>query len=166
MTPLPYSIRAALPSDLEAIAFLIHQLAVYEKLEHQVTGNIANLQDHLFGPNPKIEALIADVEGNAVGFALFFTNYSTFLMQPGLYLEDLFVLPAYRRLGIGKALLGYLKTLAQGRGYGRFEWSVLDWNKSAIAFYESFGAEVLPDWRTCRILLSAEDIRPPLDSLG
>ena len=166
MTSLPYSLRAALPQDLEAIAFLIRQLAVYEKLEHQVTGNIANLQDHLFGPDPKIEALIADVAGNAVGFSLFFTNYSTFLMQPGLYLEDLFVLPAYRRQGIGRAMLHYLKNLAHERGYGRFEWSVLDWNESAIAFYQSFGAKVLPDWRTCRILLSAEETRPPLDSLG
>lgn len=164
MTSLPYSLRAALPQDLAAIAYLIHQLAVYEKLEHQVTGDIANLQDHLFGSDPKIEALIADVAGNAVGFALFFTNYSTFLMQPGLYLEDLFVLPAYRRQGIGRAMLHHLKNLAQERGYGRFEWSVLDWNRSAIAFYQSFGAEVLPDWRTCRILLSTDETRPPLDS--
>lgn len=153
MTSLTYTIRAAIPQDLEAIAFLIHQLAIYEKLEHQVTGNLTDLQNHLFGPDPKIEALIAEVDGKSVGFALFFTNYSTFLMQPGLYLEDLFILPDYRRQGIGKAMLKQLKALAQERGYGRFEWSVLDWNESAIAFYQSLGATVLPDWRTCRITL-------------
>ena len=153
MTSLTYSLRSAIPQDLEAIAFLIQQLAIYEQLEHQVTGNVADLQEHLFGSDPKIEALIAEVDGNTVGFALFFTNYSTFLMQPGLYLEDLFILPDYRRQGIGKAMLNHLKNLAQERGYGRFEWSVLDWNQSAIAFYQSLGATVLPDWRMCRITL-------------
>jgi GNAT superfamily N-acetyltransferase len=130
---------------------LIQALADYEQLSHQVTGTTAQLGEHLFGPRPYIEAVLAEVEGKVAGFALFFPNYSTFLTQPGLYLEDLFVLPAFRRLGVGKALLIYLAQLAVKRGYGRFEWSVLDWNASAISFYETMGATVLPDWRICRV---------------
>jgi GNAT superfamily N-acetyltransferase len=116
------------------------------------------------GDPPRIEAILADWEEQTVGFALFFANYSTFLTCPGLYLEDLFVLPSHRRLGIGKALLTELARLAARRGAGRLEWSVLEWNESAIAFYESFGATVLPDWRICRVTqdkLKAIEINSP-----
>jgi GNAT superfamily N-acetyltransferase len=136
----------------------------YEKLSHQVTGNVEALAQDLAGDPPRIEAILADWEEQTVGFALFFANYSTFLTCPGLYLEDLFVLPSHRRLGIGKALLTELARLAARRGAGRLEWSVFDWNESAIAFYESFGATVLPDWRICRVTqdkLKAIEINSP-----
>ncbi|MEL6494776.1 MAG: GNAT family N-acetyltransferase, partial [Cyanobacteria bacterium J06623_7] len=141
---------------IAAIFSLIEALAEYEKLSHQVTGTVEQLQEHLFGSRVYAEAIVVECEANIVGFALFFPNYSTFLTQPGIYLEDLFVLPEYRRKGIGRAMLSYLKDLAIARNAGRLEWSVLDWNASAIAFYRSMGAEVLPDWRTCRISLSIE----------
>jgi GNAT superfamily N-acetyltransferase len=144
-------IRFAQPADVPTLFSLIQALADYEQLSHQVTGTTAQLGEHLFGPRPYIEAVLAEVEGEVAGFALFFPNYSTFLTQPGLYLEDLFVLPDFRRQGVGKALLIYLAQLAVKRGYGRFEWSVLDWNASAISFYETMGATVLPDWRICRV---------------
>ncbi|MEM8603468.1 MAG: GNAT family N-acetyltransferase [Cyanobacteria bacterium P01_H01_bin.121] len=144
-------LRAAQPEDIEIITHLIRQLAIYERLEHEVVGNAADLAEHLFGDRPYVEAILAEVASQVVGFALFFPNYSTFLMQPGLYLEDLFVLPDYRRQGIGKAMLRHLAQLAVQRGYGRFEWSVLDWNQPAIDFYQRLGATVMPDWRTCRV---------------
>lgn len=144
-------IRQAIAADVPQIFALIQALAAYEKLTHQVTGTIADLQEHLFGERIYAEAIIAEVGTKAVGFALFFPNYSTFLTQPGIYLEDLFVLPAYRRQGIATALLSYLGKLAIERNAGRLEWSVLDWNESAIAFYQKMGATVLPDWRTCRV---------------
>jgi GNAT superfamily N-acetyltransferase len=145
------SLRQAELKDVPTLFSLIQALAEYEKLAHAVTGNVAALQEHLFGSHPYVEAIIAEVEGETAGFALFFSNYSTFLTQPGIYLEDLFVLPEYRRQGIGQEILGYLARLAVERGYGRLEWSVLDWNVDAIAFYQRMGAEVLPDWRTCRV---------------
>lgn len=148
---IPLTLRSATPHDGELLFDLIKALANYEKLSHQVSGSVEALAQDLAGDPPKIEALLADWEGQTVGFALFFANYSTFLTRPGLYLEDLFVLPSHRRLGIGKALLTELATRAAQRGAGRLEWSVLDWNQSAIAFYESFGATVLPDWRICRV---------------
>jgi GNAT superfamily N-acetyltransferase len=126
-------------------------LAEYEKLSHAVTGNADALKEHLFGSRPYAEAIVAEYAGQTVGFALFFSNYSTFMTQPGIYLEDLFVLPEYRRQGIGKAILSYLAQLAVERGYGRLEWSVLDWNEPAIKFYRRMGAAVLPDWRICRV---------------
>ncbi len=116
-----------------------------------VTGNSQELAKHLFGAHPCAEAIVAEVEGKIVGFALFFQNYSTFLTKPGIYLEDLFVLPEYRRRGIAKAILRYLANLAIARDVGRLEWSVLDWNQNAIAFYEKIGANILPDWRICRL---------------
>jgi GNAT superfamily N-acetyltransferase len=116
-----------------------------------VTGTVALLHDHLFGAHPCIEALLADHQGKSIGFALFFTNYSTFLTKPGLYLEDLFVISEYRGKGVGKAILSALARLALERNCGRLEWSVLDWNEPAIAFYQRMGATVLPDWRTCRV---------------
>ncbi len=151
----PASLRAAAPADLAAIVGLIHELADYERLEHLVVVTPESLHPQLFGPRPTVEAVVAEVEIDAaprvVGFALFFTNFSTFLGRPGLYLEDLYVQPAYRNLGLGELLLKRLGALAVERGCGRFEWSVLDWNESAIRFYERLGAQVLPDWRICRV---------------
>ncbi len=147
----PAVIRSAIPADVPAIFELILELARYERLEAAVTGSPAALEKHLFGDRPCVEALVAIVDAKLVGFALFFTNYSTFLTQPGIYLEDLFVCPEHRRQGIGASLLRQLASLAQARGAGRLEWSVLDWNQSAIAFYEHLGATVLPDWRICRV---------------
>ena len=146
-----FEIRSAIATDVEDIFVLIKALAEYEKLTHLVTGNSQELEKHLFGDSPFIEAIVAVVEGKIVGFGLFFQNYSTFLTKPGIYLEDLFVLPEYRRRGIAKGILRYLVDLAIARDAGRVEWSVLDWNKSAIAFYEKIGATVLPDWRICRL---------------
>lgn len=144
-------IRPAKSEDVETIFQLIQALAEYEKLSHQVTGTAALLHEHLFGAHPCIEALLADHQGKSIGFALFFTNYSTFLTKPGIYLEDLFVMPEYRSKGIGKAILSALARLALERDCGRLEWSVLDWNEPAIAFYKRMGATVLPDWRICRV---------------
>ena len=150
-TPDKLIVRPAAVADVPTVFRLIEALAAYEKLSHAVTGDIASLEEHLFGPRPCVEALLAELNGQAAGFALFFQNYSTFLTKPGIYLEDLFVLPEYRGQGIGKALITHVATLAVDRGCGRFEWSVLDWNESAIGFYEKIGATVLPDWRICRV---------------
>lgn len=149
-------LRPATLEDISVLFQLIQALAKYEKLSHEVTGNAETLKHHLFGSPRYAEAILAEIEGKAVGFALFFYNYSTFLTRPGMYLEDLFVLPEYRRQGIGKSLITYLAELAVSRGYGRLEWSVLDWNQPAINFYEKIGAQVLPDWRICR--LTAESL--------
>ncbi len=148
------SIRAARPGDEQAIFGLIRALAVFEHLEHTLSGDVQALATHLFGERPAAEALLAECAGQAVGFALFFTSYSTFLTRPGIYLEDLFVLESHRGRGIGKALLSAVRERAQARGAGRLEWSVLDWNENAIEFYRRFGADVLPDWRICRIVFN------------
>ena len=148
-------LRPAQPGDVPVLFQLIQALAEYEKLSHAVTGNADALYEHLFGSRPYAEAILVEYAGQAVGFALFFHNYSTFLTQPGIYLEDLFVLPEYRRQGIGKAILSYLAQLAVERGCGRLEWSVLDWNEPAIAFYRRMGASVLEDWRICRVTLES-----------
>ncbi|HEY9850327.1 MAG TPA: GNAT family N-acetyltransferase [Leptolyngbyaceae cyanobacterium] len=144
-------VRSATPADVPNLFNLIKALAEYEKLSHAVSGDMASLESHLFGSRPYAEAIVAEWKDEVVGFALFFYNYSTFLTKPGIYLEDLFVLPAYRGKGIGKALLTHLAKLAVDRDCGRLEWSVLDWNESAIAFYQRMGASVLPDWRICRV---------------
>lgn len=144
-------LKPATLEDIPVLFQLIQALAEYEKLSHEVSGSAENLKQHLFGNPSYIEAILAEVEGKAVGFALFFHNYSTFLTQPGIYLEDLFVLPEYRRQGIGKALITHVAELAVSRGCGRLEWSVLDWNQPAIDFYEKIGAKILPDWRICRV---------------
>lgn len=144
-------LRPAEPTDVAVLFQLIQALAEYEKLSHAVTGNADALKEHLFGSRPCAEAILVEYAGQSAGFALFFTNFSTFLTQPGIYLEDLFVLPEYRRQGIGKAILSYLAQLAIERGYGRLEWSVLDWNEPAIAFYRRMGASILEDWRICRV---------------
>ncbi len=151
MQAATHTLRPATPVDCAAIVGLIRELAVFEKLEHLVVVTPESLQPHLFGPRPAAEAVVGEVDGQVVAFALFFTNFSTFLGQPGLYLEDLYVQPAHRGTGLGKALLRHLGALAVARGCGRFEWSVLDWNASAICFYEAMGATVLPDWRICRV---------------
>jgi GNAT superfamily N-acetyltransferase len=144
-------LRAAKPEDCEKIFELIKALAEYEKLTHVVSGNPAELREHLFGATRYAEVLLAECNGQAVGFALFFHNYSTFLTKPGIYLEDIFVLPDYRQQGIGKALLTQVAQIAVERNCGRLEWSVLDWNEPAIGFYRRMGAEVLDEWRICRV---------------
>ena len=146
-----FSVRPAQLGDEAAIFGLIQQLAEFERLTHQVSGSAELLAEHLFGARPAAEALVAEAAGELLGFALFFGNYSTFLTQPGIYLEDLFVVPKERGRGIGKALLIAVARIAQERQCGRLEWSVLDWNANAIAFYERAGATVMPDWRICRI---------------
>lgn len=146
-----YHLRTAEPRDLEAIVGLVHELAEFERLTHLVQTTADTLGPHLFGPRPVVECEVGEVDGRVVAFALYFTNFSTFLAKPGLYLEDLYVQPAQRGTGLGKALLQRLGAIAVERGYGRFEWSVLDWNEHAIRFYERMGATVLPDWRICRV---------------
>ncbi|GAB4137903.1 MAG: GNAT family N-acetyltransferase [Cyanobacteria bacterium J069] len=153
------TLRLATSADAPAVFELIRALADYENLTHEVVGSAELLAEHLggvgLGPaeqhRPLVEALLAEVDQQIIGFALFFGNYSTFLTQPGIYLEDLFVQPAYRGQGIGRALLSALAKLALERNCGRLEWNVLDWNEPAIAFYERIGARILPDWRTCRV---------------
>jgi GNAT superfamily N-acetyltransferase len=148
---MPPTLRPATPSDVPHILGFIRELAAYEKLEHQVVATEAQLAAHLFGPRPAAEVVLAEIDGRPVGFALFFHNFSTFLGRPGLFLEDLYVQPHARGHGIGRALLTHLAGLAVARGCGRMDWNVLDWNEPAIGFYQKLGAEVLPDWRTCRV---------------
>ena len=145
------TVRPARLEDVNAIVGLIRELAEFEKLSHLVEVTPQTFRPHLFGPKPVAEALVAEVGDEVVAFALFFTNFSTFLGRPGLYLEDLYVQPAQRGKGIGEALLKQLAKLAVQRGCGRFEWSVLDWNEGAIRFYEKMGATVMPEWRICRV---------------
>ena len=152
----PFTLRAAELRDVGAIVQLIRELAEFEQLSHLLQVTPEKLRPQLFGERPAAEALVAELGdgksgGEVVGFALFFTNFSTFLAQPGLYLEDLYVKPAHRGAGIGKALLTRLGALALERNCGRFEWSVLDWNENAIRFYEGMGATVIPEWRICRV---------------
>lgn len=149
--PNNLTIVPATPSDVATILDLIRQLSVYEKLEHMVTGNEAMLHDALFGKPPSCECVIARANNAPIGFALFFTTFSTFLCKPGLYLEDLFVVPTARGHGYGKALLKHLAVLAVARGCGRFEWRVLDWNTPSIEFYKSLGATVMPEWHLVRM---------------
>ena len=152
----PFTLRAAELRDVSAIVQMIRDLAEFEKLAHLVQVTPEKLRPQLFGEKPAAEAMVAELGdgksgGEVVAFALFFTNFSTFLAQPGLYLEDLYVKPEHRGAHIGKSLLTRLAALAVERGCGRFEWSVLDWNANAIRFYEGMGATVMPDWRICRV---------------
>ena len=144
-------IRNAQAADAPTVVALIHELAAFEQLSHLVSVTPQSLAQHLFGPQPAAQCVVFEQGAEIVAFALFFHNFSTFLGQPGLYLEDLYVRPAYRGQGIGRSLLVHLAGLARDRGCGRFEWSVLDWNANAIAFYEKLGATVMPDWRICRV---------------
>ncbi|MFC1851861.1 GNAT family N-acetyltransferase [candidate division CSSED10-310 bacterium] len=145
------AIRFATKSDTGLIVQLIKELADYEKLSHEVVVDEMTLRETLFHQRQVAEVLIAEYQGLPVGFALFFHNYSTFLGKPGLYLEDLFVKPHLRGLGIGKHLLTYLAKIALERGCGRLEGSVLDWNKSAIDFYLNLGAQPMSDWTVFRL---------------
>ena len=152
-TPSPLLIRPATPADVAAIHSLVHDLAVYEKLEHLMVSTPEDFNRELFGPDARIECIMAIESGTderAVGFALYFHNFSTFLGRKGLYLEDLFVKPECRSKGYGKALLVRLAQIAVARNCGRFEWSVLDWNTPSIEFYQAMGATVMPEWRIVR----------------
>ena len=144
-------IRPAASQDVPTIARLIRALAEYEKLSGEVFLDEARLQEHLFGERRYAEVLLAEEAGQVVGFALFFHNYSTFVGKPGIYLEDLFVEPAHRGQGHGKALLIELARIAVKRGCGRLEWSALDWNEPAIGFYRSLGARAMEEWTTFRL---------------
>lgn len=146
-----FNIRPAVHGDIAVIMDLIRQLAVYEKLEHMITGDDAMMHNALFGAKPSCECWIAEANGLPIGFALCFTTFSTFLGKPGLYLEDLFVIPAARGKGYGKALLKYLAGVAKARDCGRFEWRVLDWNEPSIQFYKSLGAMIMPEWHLVRM---------------
>lgn len=145
------TIREAVPADIGTIHDFILALADYEKLSHDVRADRASLDKYLFGPRPMAEVLIAESEGSAIGFALFFHNFSTFEGRPGLYLEDLFVIPEARGLGAGKALLSRLAQLALERDCARLEWWVLDWNEPSIAFYRSLGARPMDEWTVQRV---------------
>jgi GNAT superfamily N-acetyltransferase len=144
-------VRAAERADVPFIVECIRALADYEKLTHECTPDSARLIEHLFGERPYVEALIAEREGRKVGYALVFYSYSTFLTAPGLFLEDLFVLPEERGRGAGKALLDGVVEMARERGCERVEWSVLDWNEPAIRFYEAYGARPQDAWTVYRL---------------
>jgi GNAT superfamily N-acetyltransferase len=151
-TPSTLAIRFAGPADVPMILHFIRSLARYEKLEHELVADEAGLRATLFGPRPGAEVLFAELAGSAVGFALFFQSYSTFLGKPGLYLEDLFVEPAARGQGVGLALMSALARVAVERNYGRFEWAVLDWNTPAIEFYRALGALPQSEWTVQRVV--------------
>lgn len=156
-------LRSACADDAGTILGFIQALAEYEQLAHECEATEQQLRATLFGPAPAAEVLIAEFDGTPAGFALFFQNYSTFRARPGIYLEDLFVLPAFRSRGIGRALLARIARLAVERGCARFEWSVLDWNTPAIKVYHAIGARPLSDWTVQRLdgdalkTLAAED---------
>ncbi len=146
-----FRISKAERSDVPVILDFIKKLAEYEKLSHEVVATEENLDEHLFGEKASAEVVIAYEKNRAVGFALYFKSFSTFLAKPGIYLEDLFVLEEDRGKGYGKALLTYLAKLAVDNGYGRLEWAVLDWNEPSINFYKSLGAKMLDDWIVNRV---------------
>ena len=150
-----FRIRSAQAGDAPLILNFIRELASYEKLAHEVSATERDIQDNLFGAHPRAECIIAAHAGAAIGFALYFHNFSTFLGKPGLYLEDLYVQPAFRGRGYGRKLLSHLAKLALNRGCGRFEWAVLDWNAPAIGFYQRLGAKLMTDWRINRLSGSA-----------
>ncbi len=145
------TIRPARQDDVAAIMAMIRELAVFEKLEHLVVADEAMLREEMFGAKPGVEGIVGEAAGEVVSYALFFHNFSTFLCKKGLYLEDLYVKQDRRGAGYGKQMLAALAKIAVERQCGRFEWSVLDWNVNAIKFYEQMGADVLPDWRVCRV---------------
>jgi GNAT superfamily N-acetyltransferase len=149
--PPDHTIRMAGPDDAETIRALVWELAVFVKHEDKVKATADDFRRHLFGHRPAAQAALAEIDGQAVGFALWFSTFSTFRGQPGLYVEDLYVMPEYRGRGIGKALLAAVATQALEQGCGRVEWSVLKWNTGAIGFYRSLGAQVLDEYTTCRI---------------
>jgi GNAT superfamily N-acetyltransferase len=148
---VPLTIESATPGDLPLVLQFIRELAEYERLQDRVIATEGDLQRWLFGDRPVAEAVIARESGTPVGFALFFAVFSTFLGRPGIYLEDLFVRESARGHGVGRALVTYLAKLAVSRGWGRVEWSVLDWNAPAIGFYQRLGADMIDDWRLFRL---------------
>ncbi|MBV8757921.1 MAG: GNAT family N-acetyltransferase [Deltaproteobacteria bacterium] len=149
--PADLAIRRATIADSKTILSFIRELAEYERLAHEVVADVPALEATLFGPHPAAEVLIAELAGAPVGFALFFPSYSTFLAKPGLYLEDLFVRPAARGHGVGRALMSALARICVQRNYGRFEWSVLDWNEPALKFYALLGARPQSEWTVQRL---------------
>ena len=144
-------IRRARPTETGLVLSLIRELAEYEKLLHEVEATDAMIDAALFGDNPLLFCEIAEWNGEPAGFAVWFVNFSTFSGRSGIYLEDLFVRPAYRGKGIGKALLAYLAKLCVEKGWARLQWSVLDWNTPSIAFYKSLGAVMMDEWTVCRV---------------
>jgi GNAT superfamily N-acetyltransferase len=144
-------IQPATDADVPLILQLIKALAEYERLGDQVSATEAMIRESFFGPAPHAQAVIARIDGDAVGFAIWFSTYSTFLSKPGIYLEDLFVLPHWRGQGVGRALLRHLARIAVERGCGRIEWSVLDWNETAIRFYRNIGARAMDEWTVYRL---------------
>ena len=145
------TIRPATSHDVPLILAFIRELAEYEKLSHEMVATEEQIASALFGERPHAEVVIASLDGTPQGFALFFPNYSTFLGRPGLYLEDLFVRPAARGAGLGRELLKHLARIAVERGWGRLEWSVLDWNEPSIAFYKRMGATPMDEWTVFRV---------------
>ena len=150
-------IRSATPDDVPLILTFIRELAIYEKLAHEVVASHEDMHKALFGERPVVEGVIASLDDEPVGYALFFPTFSTFLGKPGLYLEDLYVRPAARGFGVGRKLLEYLAQITVERGWGRFEWSVLDWNEPSIAFYKKMGAKAMDEWTVFR--LAGDELR-------
>ena len=148
---LDVAIRPARSEDVPLIFSLIVELAEYERARDEVVGSEELLETALFGPAPVAEAVIAEREGEPAGFALYYTTFSTWLCLPGIWLEDLYVMPARRRGGVGRALLSHVAGVAAERGYGRLEWSALNWNEPALRFYEQLGATICRDWQIHRI---------------
>ncbi|WP_372017545.1 GNAT family N-acetyltransferase [Pseudoxanthomonas sp. 10H] len=147
----PILLRPAVAGDVPLVLDLVRELAIYERLADEAVATAADMHAALFGPRPAAEVVIAECDGTPAGFALFFVSFSTFLGKPGLYLEDLFVRPEHRGRGVGLRLMGHLARLATERGYGRFEWSVLDWNTPAIEFYRRLGARPMDGWTVQRL---------------
>ena len=145
------TVRPATEHEVPEVLRFIRELAVYERLEHEVVATEAALRAALFGPRPYAEVAFACLDGTPVGFALFFHNFSTFVGKPGIYLEDLFVRPEARGRGVGRSLLAWLARTALERGCGRLEWAVLDWNEPAIGFYRNLGAVSQDEWTTMRV---------------
>jgi GNAT superfamily N-acetyltransferase len=158
------TIAAATVDDVPAIFALIRALAEYERLSHEVVATEESLRQHLFGAKPAAEAILAKLDGKPIGFALYFQTFSTFRGVPGLWLEDLFVLPEHRRHGIGKLLLREVARIAHKRNCGRLEWSVLDWNEPAVNFYRKIGAAAMTDWTIQRFV--GGEIQRLIETLG
>jgi GNAT superfamily N-acetyltransferase len=146
-----FRLRPVRPDDLPELLAMIRELAEFERLTHLVTATEADYQESLFGESPAAEALLAEEDGRLVGYAVYFSTFSTFVGRAGIWLEDLYVRPAHRGKGYGKALLKAVGAIAHARGAGRYEWSVLDWNQHAIDLYERVGGEILPEWRIVRM---------------
>jgi GNAT superfamily N-acetyltransferase len=148
---LSLSLDAARPTDIPTLLTLIGELAEFERLAHELVCTEASLTEALFGPAPVVEATVARVGGEVAGFALYYRNFATFIGRQGLFLEDLYVRPAYRGQGVGRSLLAHVAGLATARGCGRMEWAVLNWNRRAIGFYQSLGARPINDWTVYRL---------------